>query len=259
MSRKQAPTVRIKAGLAVLLTWVGGFVDGVGYLLLFDLFTSHQSGNSVVLGVSIGRQDWAEALRRGFAIPMFVSGLAGGAILHHVLSRRGTRSLLALPLALEAGLLGLFLVCAVVALGNDALHAPAVYYPIAALPALAMGLQNTTLRKVGGVGLRTTFVSGVLASLAEEAVAYGLWFRSAQRHHGWRRCSILLRLSPRQTSFQHMLLFGGLWLGFATGAVCGALAKLHWDVLGLLAPIGALLIVILFDLRQPLSGSSDTK
>jgi uncharacterized membrane protein YoaK (UPF0700 family) len=258
MSRNQAGAVRIKGALAVLLTWVGGYVDGVGYLILFDLFTSHQSGNSVVLGVSIGTEHWTEALHRGFVIPMFVTGLAAGTILHHALRQRRIRALLALPLALEAVLLGLFLVCGGLAIRDGVLEVPAVYYPIAALPALAMGLQNTTLRKVGGVGLRTTFVTGILSGFAEEAVAYGLWFRGRQRGHGWQRWQILLCLSPRQASFNHMLLLGGLWLGFLAGAVCGALAKLHWGVFSLLGPIAALVIIILFDLRQPLAASSDT-
>lgn len=260
MSRIRARAVRAKGGLALLLTWVGGYVDGVGYLMLFDLFTSHQSGNSVVLGVRLGRQDWAEALRRGFPIPVFLTGLAIGALLHHTLSRRRIRALLALPLALEAALLGLFVLFGGLAVraGVLRLDMPEVFYPVAALPALAMGLQNTTLRKVGGVGVHTTFVTGILYGFAEEAVGYGLWFRGRQRGRGWHRFCLLLRLSPRQVHFNHMLLLGGLWLGFVAGAVSGAVAQLHWGVLGLLAPITALVIVILFDLVRPLAGSSDT-
>jgi uncharacterized membrane protein YoaK (UPF0700 family) len=260
MSRIRARAVRAKWGLAVLLAWVGGYVDGVGYLLLFDLFTSHQSGNSIVLGVSAGREDWAEALRRGFPIPLFVTGLALGAILQHTLKDRGARSRLTLPLALEAGLLGLFLVFSGLALraGVLQLDVPEVFYPIAALPALAMGLQNTTLRKVGGVGVRTTFVSGMLCGFAEEAVAYGLWLRGRQRNRGWQRFRILLRLSPRQAHFNHMALLGGLWVGFVAGAVSGAVAKLHWGVIALAVPIAALVFVAVFDLCRPLAGSSDT-
>jgi len=245
-------------GLAVLLTWVGGYVDGFGYLLLFDLFTSHESGNSVVLGVSAGRQDWAEAVRRAFPIPLFVTGLVIGAVLHHNLQRRGIRSVMALPLALEAGVLGLFLLFGGLALdaGVLQLDMPEVFYPVAALPALAMGLQNTTLRKVGGLGVRTTFVTGILSGFAEEAVAYGLWFRDRQHNRGWLRFRILLRLSPRQTHFNHMIVLGGLWLGFVAGAVAGAVAKLHWGIFGLVLPIGAILLVMVFDLLRPLASSS---
>jgi uncharacterized membrane protein YoaK (UPF0700 family) len=260
MSRVRAQAVRAKTGLAVLLTWVGGYVDGFGYLLLFDLFTSHQSGNSVVLGVSAGRQDWAETVRRGFPIPLFLIGLTIGALLHHSLTRRGIRSVLALPLALEAGVLGLFLLSGGLALqaGVLQLDRPDVFYPIAALPALAMGLQNTTLRKVGGLGVRTTFISGILSSLAEAAVAYGLWFHERQHNRGWLRFRILLRLSPRQAHFNHVLVLGGLWLGFAAGAVSGAVAKLHWGIFGLVLPIAAILLVVLCDLLRPLAASPAT-
>ena len=46
MSRAQIRKEREKAWLAVLLAWVAGCVDAVGYLMLFHLFTAHMSGNS---------------------------------------------------------------------------------------------------------------------------------------------------------------------------------------------------------------------
>jgi uncharacterized membrane protein YoaK (UPF0700 family) len=261
MSRVGAQAVRANGGLAILLAWVGGFVDGVGYLLLFDLFTSHQSGNSVVLGVSAGQHDWAEAIRRVFPIPIFVAGLAFGATVNHVLVCRRVRSVLALPLALEACLLGLFMLFAglAVAAGTLRLDNPGVFYPIAALPAFAMGLQNSTLRKVGGLAVRTTFISGMLCGLAEEAVAYCFWFRGRQRGRTWRRVVVLLRLSPRQAHFNHVLLLGGLWVGFVVGAISGAslVVQLDWKSISLAAPITVLAVVVLYDLLWPLA-SSDT-
>jgi uncharacterized membrane protein YoaK (UPF0700 family) len=263
MSRIGAQAVRAKGGLAFLLAWVGGFVDGVGYLLLCELFTSHQSGNSVVLGVSAGQHDWAEAVRRGFPIPVFVTGLALGAALNHVLVRRGVRSLLALPLALEACLLGLFMLFAGLAVEAGTLRVdnPVVFYPVAALPALAMGLQNSTLRRVGGLAVRTTFITGMLCGLAEEAVAYFFWFRGRQRGRSWRRVAVLLRLSPRQPHFNHVLLLGGLWLGFVVGAVSGAslVVQLDWKSISLAAPITVLAVVVLYDLLWPIASPATVR
>ena len=71
---------------------VGGFVDAVGYLVLFNLFTAHMSGNSVAMTVHAGEGNWAAALYRGFPIPLFLAGVVVGALLSEAPFRRGMRS-----------------------------------------------------------------------------------------------------------------------------------------------------------------------
>jgi uncharacterized membrane protein YoaK (UPF0700 family) len=84
---------REKAWLAVLLAWVAGFVDAVGYLSLSHLFLAHMSGNSAAMGAYFGQGRWGAAFHRAFPIPMFVLGVAAGAALNEAASRRGVRSL----------------------------------------------------------------------------------------------------------------------------------------------------------------------
>ncbi|MGE3809415.1 MAG: DUF1275 family protein, partial [Gemmataceae bacterium] len=43
-----------QAGFTLLLTWSAGIVDGVGFLILFHMFTAHMSGNSIAMGVYAG-------------------------------------------------------------------------------------------------------------------------------------------------------------------------------------------------------------
>ena len=73
--------------LAVALAWVAGYVDAVGYILLFGLFTAHMSGNTVRLGVDLGRGDASEALARAVPIGVFVIGVALGTLLVELAAR----------------------------------------------------------------------------------------------------------------------------------------------------------------------------
>ena len=50
-----------EVGIAVLiLAFTAGFVDAVGYIVLFQIFTAHMSGNTVAMCVHFSRQNWAE-------------------------------------------------------------------------------------------------------------------------------------------------------------------------------------------------------
>src|SRR5436190_18824278 len=51
------------------------------------------------------------------------------------------------------------------------------YFLLAVLAVLAMGWQNAALRRVAGVPVHTTFVTGILTHLAEESV---------NRWYAWR-------------------------------------------------------------------------
>lgn len=103
--------------------------------------------------------------------------------------------------------------------------------------ALAMGVQNSTLRRVGRTGVRTTYVSGMLTDFAEEGAAYGLWLRDRTRGRGWCRLRRALRVSPRRGTVRKMGLFGGIWLSYAAGAALGSLAQGRWHWGALLLPL----------------------
>jgi len=48
--------------IALSLAIIGGFVDAVGYLALFRLFTAHMRGNTVAGGADLAQQEWSEAV-----------------------------------------------------------------------------------------------------------------------------------------------------------------------------------------------------
>ena len=71
----------MKNGLVLLLTAVGGYVDGVSYLALGRVFTVNMTGNTVLLGLSLVQGDAAGAGRSALALGGFLVGGALGALL----------------------------------------------------------------------------------------------------------------------------------------------------------------------------------
>lgn len=251
MARAQADDFRKKVGLVLVLAGIGGYVDGVGYLVLFGMFTSHMSGNSVMAGVHASLQEWHVAIRHAFPIPIFVLGVMLGAGLTASLIRHGIRSILAIAFTLEAGLLLLFMLTGTSLVREDAQRTESQwsFYGLASLLPLAMGFQNATLRRVGGTAVRTTFITGTLTSFGEDAVQSLFWFRD-QRKRGWRR-GVLLRLLPRQPVVVRMGLLLALWGGYVTGAILGACAEQAWQLWAFLIPIAGLLGIVWLDWVRP--------
>ena len=236
--------------LTALLAWSAGFVDAVGFLALFHMFTAHMSGNSVWLGAAFGLGDWRLALHHLFPIPLFVLGVALGTTMVELAQRRRLRSPFAPPLLLEAGLLAGFMVFGSACVVDGAVQPQAVwtFYLLAALPALAMGLQNVALRRAAGQALHTTYVTGVLQSLGEGAVHYLFWLREQMRVAGWRRA---LRASTAHSELRGAVLALWLWFAYVAGAISGGFSKGRWELHALALPLGALVVVIVVELARP--------
>ena len=212
-----------------LLSAVGGCVDAIGLITLGGLFVSHMSGNTASLGAAFGQGHWSVGLPHLFAVPVFVLGLFLGYFWVGQSPRR-----CALVFLIEAALLALF------GLGlrlHDGVRSDTpAYYLLAALPLLAMGLQNATLRQVGHSTFPSTYVTGVLDRLAKSAA---LWVR--------------LRRTPDGAGHgRDALISVGVWLAYVTGAIGGGAGLLFLRPLALLVPI-----LILVGLAIPLSREAE--
>ena len=111
-----------------------------------------------------------------------------------------------------------------------------------------MGLQSATLRRVGDLGVSTTFISGMLTNLGEEAVRLAYWLRGHRRGH---RVGVLLRLLPRRPSFGRMTVLLGIWGGYVSGAILGAAAHQHVGLSCLTLPVGCLIALAVHDVLRP--------
>ena len=76
-----------KVILAFAMTWAAGFVDLVGYVSLYGVFTSHMTGNTVSLARHISELDWPGVVRLGWPILTFVFGLMLGAFIYEAEKR----------------------------------------------------------------------------------------------------------------------------------------------------------------------------
>ncbi|MGH2363869.1 MAG: YoaK family protein [Chloroflexota bacterium] len=240
-----------QAWLAAWLAWIAGATDSVVYLTMFHVFSGHQSGNSIRLGFHLGQGDYAAVLLRAFPIPLFVLGVALGAAFGEQGIRHGTRSRRAAVFMLEAALLVAFL-----ALGETALHGsgrPADgwrFYLLLALPTLALGVQNATVRRVGQHTVRTTFVTGMLTDMAEGVVEYGYWLVDRLPR---RRPAVgsLLRTSLRQPAPRRAVLYMAMCLAYVGGAALGGWSQLHWALFALSIPLAGLAVVVAYTLWRP--------
>jgi uncharacterized membrane protein YoaK (UPF0700 family) len=225
---------------AVLLGWVAGGVDAIGYLVLGHLFVAHMSGNSATLGASVSQGAWGTVVERGGVILLFGVGIALGTILGEIGRRRGGRHPFAAIYGLEIPLLVSFWLLGRGFLTDGEIHTstPWQLYGLAALPILAMGLQSAGLRRVGGHGLRTTYISGVITSLAESLARAGL--------KRWRR-----EPGGSEGEAATIRLFAGVFLAYLGGAVLGGVGLQLWGLASLGLPIAVLVIALVRDLRHP--------
>lgn len=232
-------------GLAFPLAGVGGFVDAVGFLTLAGLFVAHMSGNTIRLGVFVGDGDWSLAAARLVPIVVFTVGVAGGIALIEALRRRSSPAPAARVLSIEAGLLLAFMLVGQALLNGGTVAAGSGdYYLLAVIAVLAMALQNAALRRVAGVPVHTTFVTGILMHIAEETVNGWYAWRDA------RRTGITASDDAARTAFRRARLHSGVWLSYLAGGVLGALLALQWDLWVLALPLAALIVLIAVDLAS---------
>ncbi|HMF04559.1 MAG TPA: YoaK family protein [Acidimicrobiia bacterium] len=233
-------------GMAFPLAVVGGYVDAVGFLTLAGLFVAHMSGNTVRLGVFVGDGDWSLAAQRLVPIIVFTIGVMGGIALVEVLRRRSAPAPAARVLAVETLLLLAFMLVGRAVLdGTSATGGSWDYYLLAILAVLAMGWQNAALRRVAGVPLHTTFVTGILTHLAEETVNGVYAWRDLRRAGGARTGEDTVSVA-----FRRARLHGGVWASYLGGGVLGAFVALRWDLWSLTLPLAVLVALIAVDLSR---------
>jgi uncharacterized membrane protein YoaK (UPF0700 family) len=205
---------------ALFLSGVGGCIDAIGVLTLGGLFVSHMSGNSAALGAAFGHGDWRTGLPHLFAVPLFLVGLFAGYLW---ILRAPTYRRCASILLIEALLLALFAV--LFARDGSPERNTVTYFGFAALPLLAMGLQNATLREVGRSALPSTYVTGVLDTLAK-SMALAILSREERRAD--------IRTASRAAR---------LWLCYVLGALSGSVGLLFFRAGVLLLPVSLLVVM----------------
>jgi uncharacterized membrane protein YoaK (UPF0700 family) len=161
-----------------VLTIVSGVVDAVSYLGLGHVFTANMTGNVVVLG-------FAAAGAKGFSIAASLTSLGSfllgaavaGRICLHIGSRRRW---LVFAMAAEGGVTGAAAIAS--ALASGIVGAGWARYTVIALLAFAMGVRNSTIRRLAVPEMTTTVLTLTLTGLAaDSSLAGGHNPRAARR------------------------------------------------------------------------------
>jgi uncharacterized membrane protein YoaK (UPF0700 family) len=234
--------------VAVLLTWIAGFVDAVGFLQLGGVYTANMSGNSVSLGIHASAQEWATAFAHGWPILVYVLGLIGCRILIEAGARLRFRSIAAVALFLE--LLFLLPPCFYALVHPSPQDALTIAF--VGLLALAMGVQNAALSHFSTLTVHTGFVTGTLLKMAEEFVKLLSWCWDTVRRDQHTFGQMLSAVS-RQKSFGVSASLLVIWIFYVAGAICGTLGTHRWHTRSLMVPIAGLLLTAIVDLRSPLA------
>jgi uncharacterized membrane protein YoaK (UPF0700 family) len=221
--------------LVVLLSVAAGGVDAVSYLGLGHIFTANMTGNTVLLGLSVGQTDWQSAVRSGVALVGFIFGVAVGTVIagrereRHAVWPITVTLTLALELAfLAAFALGLYL-------------AEGAAHTLILLAALAMGLQSTAVRRLGIPGVATTYITGTLTSVIERAISrlyFAIYSAAMSDERGERH--------PKQaaTSARGLVLPADVWFAYALGAVAAGALEFRWPPGGLLPSVTLVALVV---------------
>jgi uncharacterized membrane protein YoaK (UPF0700 family) len=151
--------------LVLLLAWTAGTVDAIGFLGLNHVFTANMTGNTVLLGLTLGQGQGFATIPNMLALLGFGVGVALGAAIVEQGGKPGewNRRVTA-AIFLEGVMLAAFTVLWHAAPGGTE-RTSAVLYSLIALSALAMGIQSAAVRRLNLPGVATTYVTGTITTL----------------------------------------------------------------------------------------------
>jgi uncharacterized membrane protein YoaK (UPF0700 family) len=222
-------------GLLLILTAVTGVVDAVSILSLGRVFVANMTGNVAFVGFAIAGAPGFSLSASLFALGGFLVGAAGGGGL---ITRTGSDRALLLRAGVAAELMpavaALVLAAAsgapgvshgVTAISGGAFGAAATD-ALAALLAVAMGIQNAVARKLAVPDMTTTVLTMTLTGLGADL--------RAEIRGGAGRTAARAALGRRLLAITAMLV----------GAIAGALLVLRVSPLSALILATALLAVV---------------
>jgi len=150
------------------LGFFAGYVDTLGFLALFGLFTAHVTGNFILIGAALADPSRSSILLKFLAFPAFIAGVAAARILVVLVEKRQTLALrpaLLLELALLLGFM--FFGLAATPVGSEA-------GPLAMasglLGAAAMGAHSAISRLLLGHLAPTSMMTGNVTQIVIDAV-----------------------------------------------------------------------------------------
>ncbi|WP_283126096.1 YoaK family protein [Providencia stuartii] len=198
----------------LLLAFIGGFVDACSFMI-FQVFTGHLTGNSVLSMIYISQMDWAMLVLSAVSILGFFAGTLAGSwkqIQGTSLSSHTIINTIVLLLFTIVFTLYFFI--------------PSLYSAKTALfmISLSMGIQNGYFNKVGGVSIHTTYVTGMTTS------CIGKFLRNENKDGSKKTLAFAV-------------------ISFILGALTGGYLSVNYHILGFSTVLILLLITVIYSFR----------
>lgn len=152
--------------MLLLLASVAGSIDVMSYYGLGHVFTANMTGNTILLGLSIGQGNLASSLHSLAALAGFTTGAFIGAFIVEN-TKKGWSYLITLSLAVETAII---FILALIWFKEIQPPRESILYVSIILSAIAMGLQSATVRHLNIPGVVTTFITGTLTSIGMNTV-----------------------------------------------------------------------------------------
>ena len=204
---------------SIALSFLAGYVDTLGFIALFGLFTAHVTGNFVLIGSELANPSHGVLIKL-LAFPAFVCAVALTRMVVIWLERSGRAPMFFLLLLQLAFLLGFMLAGYQVEPVADA-RAPLALLA-GMLGAAGMGVQNASSRLVLQHLTPTTVMTGNVTQVIIDLVD-------------------ILRGATTDEIRQRCVKFFWPIVAFGLGAIGGAFAYKHLLFLALLLPLAILL------------------
>ncbi|NIA00299.1 YoaK family protein [Massilia sp. CCM 8734] len=199
--------------------FLAGYVDTLGFVALFGLFTAHVTGNFVLIGVALADASKASILLKFLAFPAFIAGIAMARLLILACDKRQWPAL-KLALLLQVVLLAGFMLAGMAAspIGETA---STLAMTAGLLGTAAMGAHSASSRLLLAQLAPTSMMTGNVTQVVIDSI------------------DVLRGAGEAATSARCGKFFWPL-LAFGIGAIAAAFAFMAFGFIALIVPIGIL-------------------
>lgn len=218
---------------AASLAFLAGYVDTLGFIALFGLFTAHVTGNFILIGAALADSSQMSILLKFLAFPAFIIGVAGARLFIVAIQQRNGAALpwtMSLQLVLLVG----FMVCGIIA---TPVQSPTSGWGISAglLGTVAMGVHSAISRLLLSHLAPTSLMTGNVTQVVIDAVD-------------------VLRGGADGATTERCMKF--LWpvLSFGVGAIVAAFGYHAIGFVALLLPIAILAVLVAGELARARAG-----
>ncbi|MFJ3055297.1 YoaK family protein [Herbaspirillum sp. NPDC087042] len=212
------------------LAFLAAYVDTLGFIALFGLFTAHVTGNFILIGAALADSSQMSILLKFLAFPAFIVGVAVARLAIAAIQRRQGRAL-AWSFLLQLVLLLGFMVCGMAA---APVQSPTAGWVMAAglLGTASMGVHSAISRLLLAHLAPTSLMTGNVTQVVIDLVD-------------------MLRGAADAGTTERCIKFVWPVLSFGIGAIAAAFAYHAIGFAGLLVPVLILVVLVVWEFGQP--------